>query len=63
MALWLAIDAGAAGPGPVDRARIVSVLIRAGFAKDARAYALEGLLGLQTPPPAPARRAPPRRKR
>ncbi len=56
LALWLMIDAGEAGPGVADRARIARALNRAGFAEDSRRYALEGLLGLQT---APAASAPP----
>jgi hypothetical protein len=60
LALWLAAEAGEAGPGPADRARIVRALMRAGFRQDARAYALEGLLSLQPPAPPPA--APPARK-
>ncbi len=53
LALWLATDAGTAGPSVADRARIVRALNRAGFHDDARAYALEGLLALKTPPPPP----------
>ncbi len=52
LALWLMTDAGEAGPGPVDRARIVRALARAGFRDDARNYAIEGLLGLGPPPAA-----------
>jgi hypothetical protein len=53
LALWLAADAGEAGPTVADRARIVRALMRAGFRDDARAYALEGMLALRTPPPPP----------
>jgi hypothetical protein len=53
LALWAMIDAGEAGPLPADRARIVRAINRAGFTEDARRYALEGLLGLRTPPPPP----------
>jgi hypothetical protein len=53
LALWLMIDAGEAGPGIADRARIARALNRAGFAEDSRRYALEGILGLQTAPAAP----------
>jgi hypothetical protein len=53
LALWLAMDAGEAGPTPADRARIVRAMARAGFKDDARAYALEGMLGLRPPPPPP----------
>ncbi len=64
LSLWLALDSGAAGPPPALRAEIVRGLSRAGFDEDARAYALEGLIGLMTPsgaPPAP--RTGPSRKR
>ncbi|MBV8593977.1 MAG: hypothetical protein JOZ27_06750 [Caulobacteraceae bacterium] len=71
IALWLMMDAGQAGPTPADRARITRAMNLAGFAQDARRYALEGLLGLQAPPPAPpapppkvaARKAPARAHR
>ena len=53
LALWLAADAGEAGPVPADRARIIRALRRAGFDQDARNYALEGLLALTPPPPPP----------
>lgn len=46
LALSLALDAGATGPAPVDRARIAHALNRAGLAVDARAVVVEGLLGL-----------------
>jgi hypothetical protein len=59
LALWLMTDAGEAGPAPADRARIVRALNRAGFGEDARRYALEGMLGLQTPPAAAAPPPPP----
>ncbi|HEY4031470.1 MAG TPA: hypothetical protein VGM25_14070 [Caulobacteraceae bacterium] len=54
MALWLMADAGEAGPSVADRARIVRALNRVGFGQDARRYALEGILGVQLPPPAAA---------
>lgn len=47
LALSIAVDAGAPGPGPADRAGIARGLLRAGFAADARAIVVEGLLGLQ----------------
>jgi len=53
LALWLMMDAGEAGPSVADRARITRALNVAGFGQDARRYALEGLLGLRTPPPPP----------
>jgi hypothetical protein len=53
LALWLAADAGEAGPAVADRARIVRAMMRAGFRDDARTYALEGMLALRTPPPPP----------
>ncbi len=53
LALWLAADAGPAGPTVADRARIVRALNRAGFKDDARIYALEGMLELRPPPPPP----------
>ncbi len=46
LALSLALDAGVAGPAPVDRARIAHALNRAGLSVDARAVVVEGLLGL-----------------
>jgi hypothetical protein len=60
LALWLATDAGEAGPTVADRARIVRALMRAGFRDNARAYALEGMLALRTPPPPPP--PPPKKK-
>ncbi len=67
LALWLMADAGEAGPGVADRARIARALNRAGFTEDARSYALEGIVGLQTrprvaappPPPKAAVKTPP----
>ena len=59
LALWLMADAGEAGPGPVDRARIVGALRRAGLRDDARSYAIEGLLGLKPPMAAAAATAAP----
>jgi hypothetical protein len=46
LALWIAADAGASGPGPGDRARIIRALRASGLEADARAFALEGLLTL-----------------
>jgi hypothetical protein len=48
IALWIAEGGGAAGPDPADRARIVKALAKAGFADEARAVALEGLISLQS---------------
>jgi hypothetical protein len=47
LALSIAADAGSAGPAPVDRARLVRALSKAGLEADARALAVEGLLALQ----------------
>ena len=47
LALSVCADAGPAGPGPVDRARLVRALLKAGLEVDARALAVEGLLALQ----------------
>ncbi|KRA66279.1 hypothetical protein ASD79_03075 [Caulobacter sp. Root655] len=47
LALSVSADAGANGPGPVDRARLVRALAKAGLEADARALAVEGLLALQ----------------
>ena len=47
LALSVAAEAGAAGPTPVDRARLVRALLKAGLDADARTLALEGLLALQ----------------
>jgi hypothetical protein len=47
LALSVSVDAGANGPGPVDRARLVRALAKAGLEADARALAVEGLLALQ----------------
>ncbi len=52
LSLWLAADAGPGGPPPTERAQIVHALAAAGFDQDARAFALEGFIGLITPPPA-----------
>lgn len=46
LALSIALDAGASGPQPVDRARIARALNRAGLSADARAIVVEGILGL-----------------
>ena len=48
LALSVAQGGGAAGPSPVDRARIIRALSRAGRKGDAQAFAVEGLLSLQT---------------
>jgi hypothetical protein len=45
-----AADAGPAGPSPGDRALLVRALARAHLDADARAYAVEGLVALQTRP-------------
>lgn len=42
--LAIASDAGAAGPTPLDRARVIGALRRAGLPDDAQAFAVEGLL-------------------
>lgn len=47
LALWTSAEAGAAGPGAADRARIITALGAAGLAEHARAYAIEGLLALR----------------
>ncbi|HQT54603.1 MAG TPA: hypothetical protein PKX06_14160 [Phenylobacterium sp.] len=47
LALWISADAGAAGPAAGDRARIIRALRAAGLENDARAFAVEGLLGLR----------------
>lgn len=60
LALWLMAEAGEAGPGVPDRARIARALNRAGFAEDSRRYALEGILALQAAPPAAAPPPPPK---
>jgi hypothetical protein len=46
LALSIATESGAAGPAPVDRARIARALNQAGLTADARAIVVEGLLGL-----------------
>jgi len=46
LALSIALEAGAAGPQPVDRARIARALARAGLPADASAIVVEGLLAL-----------------
>lgn len=43
LALWVAVDAGAAGPPTGDRVRIIRALRIVGLDQDARAYAAEGL--------------------
>ncbi len=47
LVLSIANEAGANGPLPADRARIIRALKRAGLEADARAFAVEGLLALQ----------------
>lgn len=49
LALSIAAEAGAAGPAPVDRARLAQGLARAGLVSDARAVVVEGLLALMLP--------------
>ena len=44
IALAIASDAGAPGPGALDRARIVAALRRVGLTDAAQAFAVEGLL-------------------
>lgn len=46
LALSIALDAGATGPAPVDRARIAEAVNHAGLSADARAIVAEGILGL-----------------
>ena len=48
LALSIAELGGASGPKPADRASIVQALTRSGLASDARAFALEGLIALQS---------------
>lgn len=47
LALWTSAEAGATGPAPADRARIIAALSAAGLADHARAFAVEGLLALR----------------
>lgn len=47
LALWIAAEAGASGPAPGDRARIVRALKAVGLETDARAFAAEGLAALR----------------
>ena len=47
LALWACADAGPAGPAIGDRIRIVRALHLVGLETEARAFALEGLLGLK----------------
>lgn len=47
LGLWISAEAGASGPAPGDRARLVRALRAAGLLADARAFALEGLLALR----------------
>lgn len=44
LALWSCADAGAVGPAPGERARIIQALRAAGLDADARNFAVEGLL-------------------
>lgn len=46
LALSICQDAGAAGPGPADRARIVQALRKVGLTEAARDFAVEGLMAL-----------------
>jgi hypothetical protein len=46
LALSICQDAGAAGPGAADRARIVQALRKAGLTEAARDFAVEGLMAL-----------------
>jgi hypothetical protein len=46
LALWSCADAGPTGLAPAERARIVQALAAAGLDRDARNFAVEGLLGL-----------------
>lgn len=46
LALSIAQDAGAGGPAPADRARIVRALLKAGLDAAARDFAVEGLMAL-----------------
>ena len=63
LSLWLAADAGTAGPPALERARIVRALRGFGFAQDARNVALEGLIGLIAIPLEPVHAKPHPRKR
>jgi hypothetical protein len=47
LSLWTCAEAGAAGPSMGDRVRIVQALHAVGLDADARALALEGLMGLK----------------
>jgi hypothetical protein len=47
LVLWTSADAGAAGPAIGDRVRIVRALQLVGLEAEARAFALEGLLGVK----------------
>lgn len=48
LALWMAQSGGAAGPAAADRAQIIRALNRVGLKADAQAFAVEGLLSLQS---------------
>jgi len=47
IALWVAADAGAGGPSPAERVRVIRALRRAGLGPYAQAFAVEGLVQLQ----------------
>jgi hypothetical protein len=46
LALWSCVEAGVTGLAPAERARIIQALAAAGLDRDARNFAVEGLLGL-----------------
>ncbi len=48
--LVAAFEGGASGPAPADRIALVQALAQAGLKSDARALAVEGLIGLQARP-------------
>ncbi len=48
LALLAAEPGGANGPGPADRARLIRDLDHVGLKTDAQAFAIEGLLGLES---------------
>jgi hypothetical protein len=48
IALSIAEAGGEAGPAPADRARLIRTLGHVGFAADAQAFAVEGLLSLES---------------
>ena len=47
LALWSCADGGPTGLAPAERARIIQALRAAGLDKDARNFAIEGLLALK----------------